>query len=92
MSDIVKRLRHEASLRAHYGDPILEEAADEIERLLRPEVRDVLEEALRLLRERPYPSQTADGYSNDEFEAWDVEREQFLLKLGAPQPQPDKEA
>jgi L-lactate utilization protein LutB len=33
MADLVERLRHEASLRAHYGDPILEEAADEIKSL-----------------------------------------------------------
>lgn len=32
---LVERLRHEASLRDHYGDPILEDAADCIEKLER---------------------------------------------------------
>ena len=32
---LVERLRHEASLRSHYGAPILEEAADMIESFAR---------------------------------------------------------
>jgi hypothetical protein len=43
---LIERLRHEASLRAHYGDPILEEAADAIEAL-----KGVLDDKHRLARE-----------------------------------------